>query len=369
MQNRMKIIYILSGLSKQNGVSSFVMNYYRCMNHNLFDFTFVVMKDEKSEYESIIKKNNDKIIVLPPIRNLGAFMNKLVSILKSEKYDVMHVHLMNLGWIFLGAAKIVTPSTVRLLHAHATVFGETKLKNIRNKFFSEFSIRLAQKLFACSKAAGDGLFGKRDYTVISNAIDVNEYAFDADTRTKIRDQFECNQKIVLGTTARMEIQKNPLFAVDVFYELLKYSDQLEYWWIGDGSLRKQVEEKVEKLGVQEKFKLLGKRSDARDLYQGMDLFILPSLFEGLPVVAVEAEASGLPIVMSDSITREISSENSKYISLTDGAKAWAKEIYEWMIGNQGGFKKRENLLGDNFDIAVQAKILEEQYLKLNNSQR
>lgn len=364
----MRIIYILSSLSKQNGISSFVMNYYKRIDHSLFDFTFVVMKNGagEEEYRKIIEYNNDKVIVLPNVKRVSRFVKELKAIFSIEHYDVIHVHLMNLGWIFLLASKVFSPNTKRVLHAHATVFGETKWKNIRNEFFSKFSIRLAQKLFACSEAAGTALFGNRDYTLISNAIDVNEYAFDADTRTKVRDRFECNQKIVIGTTARMEIQKNPLFAVDVFSEMLKYSDQMEYWWVGDGSLRKQVEEKVEKLGIQGKFKLLGKRSDARDLYQGMDLFMLPSLFEGLPVVAVEAETSGLPIVMSDAITREISSEKSKYIPLANGAKAWAKEIYEWISDNQCEFQKRENLLRDTFDISVQTKVLEEQYLKLSN---
>lgn len=365
----MKVLYVLSSLSKQNGISSFVMNYYKHIDHNMFDFSFLVMNNTngESEYEKAIEKNGDKIIVLPSLKKVVPFLKSLKHVFENEEYDIIHVHLVNLGWIFFLMSTLFSPNTKRVLHAHATVFGETKWRNIRNKFFAWFSIRLAQKLFACSKAAGDGLFGNRDYTVISNAIDVKEYAFDTDTRTKVRDQFECNRKIVIGTTARMEIQKNPLFAVDVFSEMLKYSDQMEYWWVGDGSLRKQVEEKVEKLGIQEKFKLLGKRSDARDLYQGMDLFMLPSLFEGLPVVAVEAEASGLPIVMSDSITREISSVKSKHISLACGAKVWAKEIYEWISDNQFEFQKRENLLRDTFDISVQTKVLEEQYSKLKIS--
>lgn len=365
----MKILYVLSSLSKQNGISSFVMNYYKRINHNKFDCTFLVMKNINSdgEYEKLIEKFGDQVIALPSLKKGMRFFTTLKHVLKNQKYDIIHVHLVNLGWMFFLMSKLFSPNTKRVLHAHATVFGETKWKNIRNKFFARFSIGLAQKLFACSKAAGDGLFGNRNYTVISNAIDVNKYAFDANARVKIRDQFGCHQKIVMGTTARMEIQKNPLFAVDVFYAILQYSDQIEYWWVGDGSLRNQVEDKLKKLGIQEKFKLLGKRNDARDFYQGMDLFVLPSLFEGLPVVAVEAEASGLPIVMSDSITREISSKNSKYIPLACGAKAWAKEIYEWITDNQHEFQKRKNMLGDNFDICAQVKFLEEQYLKLSDS--
>ena len=363
----MKILYVVSGLSKQNGISSFVMNYYKNMDHDLFDFTFVAMYDEKSEYKKIIEQNNDKVIILPSIKKVGSFFHALKNILENEKYDVMHVHLMNLGWIFFSAAKILSPHTVRVLHAHATVFGETRWKNVRNRIFSVFSIRLADKLLACSKAAGDALFQGKEYTVINNAIDVSEYRFNTDARSKIRKELNCAEKFVVGTIARLEVQKNPLFAVDVFYEMLKYSDQIEYWWIGDGSLKGQVEEKIKILGIQDRFKLLGQRNDARELYQGMDLFVLPSLFEGLPVVAVEAEASGLPIVMSDSITREISSENSKYIPLACGAKAWAKEIYEWITDNQHEFQKRKNTVGDNFDICAQVKLLEEQYLKLSDS--
>lgn len=337
------------------------------MDHNLFDFTFVVMNNGKGEeeYRCIIEKNNDKVILLPSIKKTFLFVKAFKKIITTEYYDIMHVHLMNLGWIFFGLSKIFSPHTKRLLHAHSTAFSGTKWKNTRNKLFAKISIRLAQKLWACSRAAGDSMFGNRSYTIINNAIDVNQYKFSLPIRKQVREQFGCEQKVVFGTIGRMAIEKNPLFAVDVFYEMLQYSDQLEYWWVGDGQLREQVENKISQLGLQDKFKLLGKRDDAWKLYQGMDLFMLPSLFEGLPVVVVEAEASGLPIVMSDSITREISCDNCKYISLSCGAKAWAKEIYNWITTNKSEFQKRENQLRTDFDICVQAKILERKYLQLN----
>lgn len=363
----MKIVYILSGLSKQNGITSFVMNYYKFMNHDKFHFTFVVMNDEESEYKELIENNNDKIVVLPPIKEVDKFFKEIKRVFKEEQYDIVHSHLMNIGWLFLGMAKIYSPNTVRVLHAHATVFGETKWKNIRNKFFSKFSINLADKLMACSKAAGKALYGSRNYTVINNAIDVNKYKFDLKTREQIRQKFSCGTKFVIGTTARMEIQKNPLFAVEVFHEMLKYSDQIEYWWVGDGTLREQVEKRIEELGIKEQFKLLGKRNDAHILYQGMDLFFLPSFFEGLPVVAVEAEASGLPIVLADSITREIECNNSKYISLSLNAKVWSEEVYNWLKMNQEEFSKRISFLNSDFDIRAQTKVLENEYLKLNTS--
>lgn len=205
--------------------------------------------------------------------------------------------------------------------------GETPVKELRNKAFLPVLRSLATDYAACSQLAGHAMFGDREFTVIPNVIQTEKYRFDPIVRKQVRQNMNAQDKVVVGTVGRLAEQKNPFFAIDVFAELLKKVPDAEYWWAGSGPLQEQVKTYVEEKKLTNYVKLLGSRNDTVELYQGMDVFFLPSFFEGLPVTGVEAQAMGLPMVVSDTVTCEmVYTDIVDYVCLSDTLETWASRL-------------------------------------------
>ena len=246
--------------------------------------------------------------------------------MNNTKYDVIHNNILHitLPMMFCAMAKKVP---VRILHSHNSKMGETHAREIRNNAVLPILRATATDYAACSKLAGEAMFGKRQFTVISNVIDAERYQYDEQRRNEVRKMMRVEDRFVVGTVGRVAYQKNPFFAVDVFEEVLKRCPKAEYWWIGSGPLQQELAEYVEKKGLSGRVKLLGSREDVIDLYQAMDVFFLPSLFEGLPVTGVEAQAMGLPCVISNAVTDElVYSDLVRFVSLDDNQGKWAEQI-------------------------------------------
>ena len=163
--------------------------------------------------------------------------------------------------------------------------------------------------------------------MIPNVIQTEKYRFDPTMRKSVRQKMNATDKFVVGTVGRLAEQKNPFFAIDVFKCLLKIVSNAEYWWIGDGPLEEAVKDYINQKGLSENVRLLGSRNDVVNLYQGMDMFFLPSLFEGLPVTGVEAQAMGLPMVVSDTVTKEmVYTDLVVYVSLNETKERWADHL-------------------------------------------
>ena len=216
---------------------------------------------------------------------------------------------------------------VRILHSHNSKLGETKFKAALNKMLIPLLKSKANFYAACSSKAGETLFGKEHFEIIPNIVDIDAYAFDEERRASIRKKENLKADKVIGTVGRLALQKNPFFAVDVFEKVLQKRNDLEYWWIGSGPLDNEVKNYIENKGLTDKIHLLGNRKDVNDLYQGMDVFFLPSLFEGLPLTGIEAQAAGLPCIVSTGIPYEMNiSDSVTYLSLTDSIDCWADAI-------------------------------------------
>lgn len=323
-----RVLMIVPNLRVSNGVVSFVMNYYRNVVGNDIRIDLALYDDIPSPYYKELKKNS-KIYILPPIKKLRehiAVCNKVMD----EKYDVVHDNLMHISIPMMWCAKR-KGVPVRILHSHNAKMGETFLKEVRNKFFLPVLRGLATDFVSCSELAGKAMFKNREFIVLPNVIQTDKYHFDENVRTLVRKKMNTTDKFVVGTVGRLADQKNPFFAMDVFECLQKQVPNAEYWWVGSGSLDDQVKAYVEKKGLSGKVKLLGSRNDIVDLYQGMDVFFLPSLFEGLPVTGVEAQAMGLPMVVSDSITKEmVYTDLVDYVDLKELKEVWAKHLEDTM---------------------------------------
>lgn len=319
-----KVLMLVPNLRVSNGVVSFVMNYYRNVDHNKIRVDFALYDDPSSPYYDEIREDS-KIYLLPSVKSWMEHIECCKKIL-AENYDIIHDNLLHISIPMMWCAK-KTHVSIRVLHSHNTKMGENLGKEIRNKCFLPIIRGLATDNAACSIDAGKAMFGNHSFEVIPNVISTEKYKFDMATRLEVRKQTKTTEKLIVGTVGRLVEQKNPFFAVDVFEKLLKRVPNVEYWWIGSGGLDNQVIDYVEKKNLSQNVKILGSRADVLDLYQAMDCFFMPSLFEGLPVTGVEAQAMGLPMVVSDTITKEMEySDLIDYVGLNEKPEIWAEHL-------------------------------------------
>lgn len=303
MERKLRVLVVLFNLAVVNGVSSFVMNYFRKLNHSIVQMDFVVYSKVESPYVNEIQNAGGKIYLIPSIRKISQHIAASKKIIEEGHYDIVHDNILILSYFIMHYAKKYGVP-VRIFHSHNSKFGDVKYKEIRNRLFMPLLFSTITDYFSCSELAAQNIFGKRPYTFIPNVISPARFSFNEEKRKKIRRAFAIGNKLVIGSVGRLAEQKNPLYAIDVISELYKINPNIEYWWIGEGYLQPQVENKIHEKGMDGVIKLLGRRTDMADLYQALDIFFLPSLFEGLPVTGVEAQATGLPCLISDTITKQ-----------------------------------------------------------------
>lgn len=229
-----------------------------------------------------------------------------------------------------------------------------------------FARVFANRYLACSQLAAVWMYGKDladsgKVTVINNAIDLSKYAFHPEKRKTLRKALGLGDEFVVGHVGRFMFQKNHAFLLDAFAAALKKKPHMVLLLIGDGTLRPKMEEKVQQLGIGAQVKFLGLRSDVQDLYNAMDLFVLPSHYEGLPVVGVEAQANGLSCLFSTAVTRE--TKNAVFFDLSQGAERWAEKIVS-STGERNPEVEQE-MREAGFDIDASALKLKHMYEQMS----
>lgn len=328
---RIKVLMLVPNLFVANGVASFVMNYLRNLNHEEVQVDIASYKEGDSVYYAEVEAAGGKMFFLPGIKNLPEHVKVCNKILSDGRYDIIHDNTLHISIPMMWCAK-KAGVPVRILHSHNSKMGETPAKAFRNRFFLPVLRSLATNYAACSQLAGRAMFEDQEFTVIPNVIQTEKYRFDPTMRKSVQQKMNATDKFVVGTVGRLAEQKNPFFAMDVFECLQKQVPNAEYWWVGSGPLEKSVQDYVNQKGLSENVRLLGSRDDVTSLYQGMDVFFLPSLFEGLSIVTVEAQAMGLPCVVSDVIPPEAEyTELLKRCSLQDSIEAWVEKIRNTQI--------------------------------------
>lgn len=328
---RIKVLMLVPNLFVANGVASFVMNYLRNLNHEEVQVDIASYKEGDSIYYTEVEAAGGKMFFLPGIKNLPEHVKVCNKILSDGRYDIIHDNTLHISIPMMWCAKR-QGVPVRILHSHNSKMGETPAKAFRNRFFLPVLRSLATNYAACSQLAGRAMFEDQEFTVIPNVIQTEKYRFDPTMRKSVQQKMNATDKFVVGTVGRLAEQKNPFFAIDVFKCLQKQVPNAEYWWVGSGPLEKSVQDYVNQKGLSENVRLLGSRDDVTSLYQGMDVFFLPSLFEGLSIVTVEAQAMGLPCVVSDVIPPEAEyTELLKRCSLQDSIEAWVEKIRNTQI--------------------------------------
>ena len=367
MKRKKEPIRILQCVSNMDraGIETMLMNFYRNIDRNVIQFDFLCNKPKHGDYDEEIKKLGGKIYVTPGLNPLKWFKyQKYMKQLFREhpEYKIIHCQNESMGFPALYAAKHAN-IPVRISHSHNTV---TRLdfKWPIKVIYKRLIPKVATHRVACSKAAGEFFF-KNNYSIIYNAIDTTKFIFDRAKREKIRKKLNINNSTyVLGHVGRFESQKNHKFLINLFFEYLKTNDNALLLLIGSGSLERKIKNKVEMLGISTKVIFLGNIPNVNDYYNAMDLFILPSFHEGLPVVGIEAQISSLPCVFSDKITKEVKiSSTDDFVSLNASVKYWIEKI-EKFRNSQKNYRRKNEEIDSKYDIKDATIKLANWYKKL-----
>lgn len=345
------------------GVESVVMNYYRHIDRSSIQFDFLIDSDSTLVPIEEIHSLGGRVFEIPPYQKPIAYQRALGDLFKGEDWPIVHSHINSLSVFPLRAAK-KAGIPVRIAHSHSTSGSRERAKNLLKYALRTQSNRYPTHRLACSKLAGDWLFGSSvKYEVIPNAIDLNIFSRCRLEREVVRDELGIGRDdLVIGHVGRFAEQKNHGFLLEIFADVLNVRSDAWLMLVGNGELFEEAKNRASELGVAPRTIFLGHRDDIYRLYSAMDVFCLPSLYEGLPVVGVEAQAAEVPLVTSSNVTEEIALTSIvKRISLSCGSEAWAKELIG-VVGSR--LSKEDSLSLSSFDIKVCANRLEKMYLSL-----
>lgn len=345
------------------GVESVVYNYYRHIDHQKVQFDIFYDADSTVEPPQDLIDMGARFYCIPPYQNLPAFLRTLTMHFKQHQYTIVHSHLNTLNVFPLYAAKLAGVS-VRISHNHSTA-GKGERKNILKYMLRPFAKMFPTHYCACSAYAGKWLFGKAFYNsgkvcLIRNAIDLKKFTFNLNIRDQVRLELGLTDNFVLGHVGRFCYQKNHEFLIDIFHQVYLQESKARLLLIGDGELKEQVMEQVSALGLNQAVLFLGVRSDVDKLMQAMDVFVLPSRYEGLGIVAIEAQAASLPCVVSTKVPREAQILNSvAFIDLAQPVGQWTEAILDCKSIQRGDTFSQLQQAG--FEIAKEAERLSEYY--------
>ena len=366
MRERKEPIRVLQVVTNMDrgGLETMLMNYYRHVDRESVQFDFLTHRADQAAYDDEIKALGGRIYHLPRLIPWSRSYRKALNcfFMQHPEYQIVHVHQDCLSSVILQEAK-KCGVPVRIAHSHTS--NQDKNWKYPIKLFYMRSIpRYATDLMACSQKAGEWMFRGAPFKVVHNAINAAAYSFDESKRENVRSGLNIPQKtLVIGHIGRIMPAKNHEFLLDIFSAAARKEANARLLLIGDGDLRAKIEAKAQQLGLSDRVIFTGVRADVPDLLQAMDLFVLPSLYEGLPVTLVEAQASGLPCVISDRVSSEcmVTRGLVTEMRLSDTPEQWAEHILSRR--NAERTDRYEEVSASGYDIVDSAKRLEQFYLK------
>lgn len=348
------------------GQETFIMNLFRKIDKSKYHFQFLCTEDEKGDYDDEIFELGGQIfyvdpLTIPgPLKQIQHFVNVRKEI-SAHPCDVFHIHSQHALVAFIDAcAALSCKVKTVVVHSHNT---STLYHLGAHRFLKKLLALLPIKRFACSKAAGEWMFTCNNYRVINNGLNLDELYFREEIRESVRSNMGWDGKKIVAHVGRFNEQKNHEFLIDVFKRMHEHDALVHLVLIGKGELENRIQEKVHSLGLDGAVSFLGVRNDVQTLYQGMDLFLFPSLFEGLPVSLMEAQACDLPALISSSITEEaVVCKRTKQLSLEMDANIWAEIALQMLENAEKRTDNRPEIRLAGYDIAELANQLEDVYL-------
>lgn len=359
------MIRVLHIVTKMNlgGLENMIMNYYRNIDRNKIQFDFLVQGKEKGKFDDEIIELGGKIFSVNRINYLKPYLYEkeiYEFLVNHPEYKIVHSHINAFSKLSLAAAKKANVPN-RIAHSHTSKL-DFNLKNLYKNFMKMGINNYATIKLACSESAGKWLYGRKSkFTILNNAIDINRFIFNKEKRKVVRKQLGVTDSdILLGHVGRFSEEKNHKFLIKLFYEFQKNNNNSKLLLVGDGELRKKIEEQINELNLKDKIILVGNRKNVEDYYNAMDLFILPSLYEGLPLTVVEAQINGLICVTSkNAVTNEINiTDRVIFISLDESIEKWSKILGKLDVNRYNELQKIKNT---GYDIKAECEKLENLY--------
>lgn len=365
-------VLVLDTVMDRGGAEAMIMNYMRNINRDIIKFDFLTNRDYRAAYEDEIESLGGKVYHMCPMYpgKFHRYKKEVREFLKEHpEYKIIHSNLEERSYLPLKVAKKMGVP-VRISHSHNRPLGINPKLIVR--YYFRFMLKFYNThMFACGEEAGDWLYGKKNrsnVTIMNNAVDANQYRYNPEVSKEMKKQLGIEGKKVIGHVGRFFPQKNHDFLIDIFNEIYKKDKDTVLLLVGGGelddALKNQIKEKVRNLGLEDAVEFLGVREDVDRIVQTFDVFLLPSLFEGLPVTMVEAQAAGLPCVISDKVPIQCDlTGNVWVVPLEESPKKWADVV----LDKANNFEKRDTyqqIADAGFDIKSQAKWLEEFYVKV-----
>ncbi len=350
------------------GAESVVMTYFRSIDKRQFKFDFICESDSSNIPYEAIEKLGGKVIIVPPYENTNKYVKELSIILKNGNYDIVHSHTNELSYLSLKAAK-KAKIPVRIAHSHLASNKLEDNKLIKNIYRPLIKVN-ATNYFACNEASAKFLFGEKAYKngnvfIIKNAINLSYFSYNEKIRKKKREELDIkDNQIVIGHIGRFVNQKNHEFLLDLFKAVHDLNSKTVLLLAGQGPLMTKIKEKAYTMGIYDNIKFLGQINNANKLYQAMDVFVLPSFYEGESVTLIEAQAASLPCIASEEVGKEsILIPTTTLLSLNSPLEVWANTILD-----AAEKSKREDHTDEirekGYEIKDTVKLLEKEYKRI-----
>ena len=368
--NKIKVLFFMDGIGNAGGIQEMAIKWMENLDWSRYQIDILSYDPGKTDnYPERVKALGGNVYVIPTYMKNGQLFESIkatIDFFKNHKYDVLHAHSSSKAIFVMLFAKMYGIKT-RILHSHCTQFIVTKrIPLLLANILKIPTNALTTDYFACSPEAGSFLFGEKALkqnriTIVHNGIDLEKFLPSRNTRDRIRRELQVDGKFVVGNVGRFRYQKNHVYLIDIFAALYKKDPDAVLICVGNGELEEKIKEQAKRLQIDDRIIFLGYRSDVSDIMQAFDLLIMPSLFEGLPVTGVEAQALGVPALFADTITKDAAIlPQSSYLSLKQSPEEWADKALEYKA-----MPKEENpskyIAQKGYDLKLETKKLEEYY--------
>lgn len=345
------------------GVESVVMNYYRHVDRTRVQYDFLVDSDSTRVPEEEITSLGGRVFRIPPYQHPLQYRQALIKLFQEHNWKIVHSHINTLSVFPLSAAKRAGVP-VRIAHSHSTMGKGEPVKNIMKLALRPFANVYPTERFACGNYAGKWLFGDRGFAVIPNAIPLDKFRFNPQTRRLIREKLNISpDTLLIGHVGRFMPQKNQRFLIDVLADLLQRRVKAQLAFVGEGPDMDSIKTYAKTVKVQDHVLFLGQQSDVQKYYWAFDVFCLPSQYEGLCLVGIEAQRAGLPCIFSSPITNEVNVTGTAQFLPVDSSRQWAEALEHYVPGKR---ILTDDAAFSDYDIVKQGELLTQRYIDLYN---
>ena len=363
----MNVLIVLNNLRVANGVATTIMNQYDALIEKGFQVDFMQFLNFPSPYLDRIERNGGSVILIDKKQN---GLMQLIGVLKSKRYDIVHINQMNSQTVKLALVAHLFGVKCLIVHSHNTRIPGNWKRKILERMCNFVYRNCADQLLACSECAGRGAFGNRPSVVLKNAIDVSKFHFSKEQRNRIRNELSIPEDaFVVGTVCRYAYQKNPVFMIDIMNEVVKKRPGSLFLWVGsaprkDEPIYLEMKQRVRELHLEKSMCWVGSKVDVYNWYSAMDVFMMPSLWEGLGITFIEAQANSLPTFASDKVPSDTKiTPLISYCSLSDKPYVWAEAILQYSVRKVSDVKKYdEQFLKAGYDLKTSRHDLANIYL-------